>query len=94
MGKRAVLNLTKASAGTRVSRIRLRKIYARATRPKNLVGKASLWAYGIVLAGLYLGDAASPAPSNISVVAWMGPIGWLFVLWALWIDNNGEVPSL
>jgi len=66
-------------------------IYEKTTRPKNMVGRASVWAYAIVLMGLYLGDATSPPPPNISVVAWMGLIGWLFVLWALWIDNNREV---
>jgi len=65
-------------------------IYARATRSKNMVGKASLWAYAIVLVGLYLGEATSPPPPNVSVVAWMGLVGWLFVLWALWIDYNRE----
>ncbi len=68
-------------------------IYERTTRPKNMVGRASVWAYAIVLMGLYLGDATSSPPPNISVVAWMGLIGWLFVLWALWIDNNREIPA-
>ena len=66
-------------------------LYATMTRPKNLIGKAALWAYLIVLAMLYSADAHSPAPPNMTVVAYTGIIGWIFVPWAFWIDHNREV---
>lgn len=63
-------------------------LYVRMTRPRNLVGKAALWAYVIVLAGLYAADASAPVPPNVEVVAYTGIIGWIFVPWAFWIDHN------
>jgi hypothetical protein len=68
-------------------------VYVGVTRAKNLVGKAALWAYVIVLAALYAADANSPAPPNMRVVALTGIIGWFFVPWAFWIDHNREVRS-
>jgi len=65
-------------------------VYTRLTRAKNMVGKAALWAYVIVLAALYAADANSPAPPNIRIVALTGMIGWFFVPWAFWIDHNRE----
>ncbi len=66
-------------------------IYARTTRPKNRIGKAALGAYVVVLAALYSADVNSQAPPNMTVVAFTGLIGWIFVLWAFWIDHNREV---
>ena len=66
-------------------------VYTRVTRAKNRVGRMALWAYVVVLAGLYAADANSPAPPNIGIVALTGIIGWFFVPWAFWIDHNREV---
>ena len=66
-------------------------LYVRRTRPRNLIGKASLWAYVIVLAALYVADANAPAPHDMTVVAYIGVIGWIFVPWAFWIDHNREL---
>jgi LexA-binding, inner membrane-associated putative hydrolase len=68
-------------------------VYVRMTRPKNLVGRAALWAYVIVLAGLYVADANAPAPPNMTVVAFSGIVGWIFVPWAFWIDHNRSLKN-
>ena len=66
-------------------------LYAMLTRPRNMIGKAALWAYLIVLAMLYSAFLHSPAPPNTTVVAYTGIVGWIFVPWAFWIDHNREV---
>ncbi len=67
-------------------------VYASVTRARNRVGKAALGAYVLVLAALYAADAGSKAPPpNITVVALIGVVAWLFAPWAYWIDYNREV---
>ncbi len=66
-------------------------IYATTTRPRNIIGKAALWAYVIVIAGLYAADANAQAPPNITIVAYIGIVAWIFIPWAYWIDYNREV---
>jgi len=63
-------------------------IYARATRPNNRRGSLALWGLVAFLAVAYLGNAFGPPPPSATMIAYVGLTGWLFVLWAWWIDRN------
>jgi membrane-bound metal-dependent hydrolase YbcI (DUF457 family) len=60
--------------------------YVRATEARDRIGKFSLIAFVIVLAGLYLISFGPPPP--IKAVGWGGLTGWLLPLWAAWFDRH------
>jgi hypothetical protein len=64
-------------------------LYLRATRARDRVGSWGLWAYIIVLAGIFL--ASNSPPPNERVLAWTTLGIWLFVPWAWWVDKHRVV---
>jgi hypothetical protein len=62
-------------------------VYARATRPRDRIGRWGLWAYVVVLAVLYLASNGPP-PATVRALAWTTLLIWLFIPWAWWIDKH------
>lgn len=63
-------------------------IYLKSTKALDPVGKIALWAFGVVLAAIYVVDLSAPAPTNENLVSLMGFSQLLFVAWAYWIDDH------
>jgi len=63
-------------------------VYASATRPRDAVGRYALWTLVATLACIYLASVVGPPPPNVEVLAYSGLLGWLFVVWAYWIDRH------
>jgi hypothetical protein len=61
-------------------------VYLRATRARDRVGSWGLWAYIVLLAGIFL--ASNSAPPNERALAWTTLGIWLFVPWAWWVDKH------
>jgi len=62
-------------------------IYARATRPRDRIGRYGLWALAAFLVVVYLVSSFSPPPS-VKVLAWSAMIGWPLTLWPWWVDRH------
>lgn len=68
-------------------------MYTRATRPRDRWGIVLFWLYVGVLAVLYLMSVFGPPPPSVRILAMSGLAGWLFVVWAYWVDRHRESPS-
>jgi len=66
-------------------------LYATMTKPRDLVGSIALWLFIALLVALYLGAAFGPPPPSVKALALTGLLGWLFPLWAWWIDRHRVV---
>lgn len=67
--------------------------YLRATSAKDRVGRYALWALILVLAGIYVMNLFGPPPPNVEMIGIAGNAGWLFVLWAYWVDRHRSAVS-
>jgi len=65
-------------------------LYTRATRPRDRWGSMLLWTFVLVLAVLYVMSVFGPPAPSVTVLAWSGLLGWLFLAWAYWIDRHRE----
>lgn len=65
-------------------------LYARATRPRDRMGRVLFWTFVVTLAAIYLMSVFGPPPPSVDVLAWTGLLGWLFLAWAYWIDRHRE----
>jgi len=63
-------------------------LYVSATRARDRVGTWALAAFVLLLAALYLAAVFGPPPPSVQVLAMSGILGWLFVVWAYWIDRH------
>jgi membrane-bound metal-dependent hydrolase YbcI (DUF457 family) len=63
-------------------------LYTRATEARDKVGTYSFLAFVVLLAILYLLNLFGPPPPDERSIAILGNGGWLFVLWAYWIDRH------
>ncbi len=64
-------------------------IYVTTTRARDRVGRYAFWALIAVLLVSYVSAAAGPPPPSVRVLAIGGIVfGWLFVLWAGWVDRR------
>jgi hypothetical protein len=68
-------------------------LYARATRPRDAVGRWGLAALVVFLLGIYAGNLFGPPPPSAQAIAWVGQLQWLLVLWAYWIDAHRAASS-
>jgi hypothetical protein len=66
-------------------------IYARATRARDGIGRWGFWSLIALLVIAYVGSIKTPPPSSITALA-VGAIifGWVFVLFAWWVDRHRE----
>lgn len=63
-------------------------LYARATRPKDGIGKYGFWSFVALLMLLYVANLFSPPPGSITTLAIVAIIFWLVVPLAWWIDRH------
>ena len=64
-------------------------IYARATKPRDRIGRHGFWIYVAFLLFIYLADRFSGPPKSMREVAWTGLIGVaVLVAWADWFDHH------
>ena len=66
----------------------LTAVYMSATRARDAVGRAGLWALIVVLVAIYFAALYGPPPPNTNAIAVAGHLTWLFVIWAYWIDRH------
>lgn len=66
-------------------------LYARSTRARDGIGRWGFWSLIVLLVLSYVGSIKTPAPSSITALA-IGAIifGWVFVLFAWWVDRHRE----
>ena len=65
------------------------RLYARATRAADAVGRYAFVALAAVLSVLYLGNAFGPPPPSWRAAAVAGvAAGLLMTVWAHWIDRD------
>ncbi len=65
-------------------------VYARATRPRDAIGRWGFRAYVALLAGVYAANVFGPPPPGAAAVAAVALSAWLLVLWAWWFDRHRE----
>ena len=63
-------------------------LYVSVTRARDRVGTWALAVFVLLLAVLYLAAVFGPPPPSVQVLAMSGILGWLFVVWAYWIDRH------
>jgi hypothetical protein len=66
-------------------------IYLGITRPRNGIGRYALWALIVVQVVIWLSGAVSAPPRDARTLAWAALAGWLFPLWAWWVDRHRAV---
>lgn len=66
-------------------------VYAASTRGRDRVGRYGFWALVLVLGGSYTLSLFSPPPTSVPALAIAAIVfGWLFVLFAWWVDRHRE----
>ena len=65
-------------------------IYVGATRPRDRAGTYAFAAFIAVLAAIYAAAVFGPPPPSVTALAMSGLLGWLFIVWASWIDRHRE----
>jgi len=65
-------------------------LYVHTTAARDAVGRYSFWAFVASLGVLYLASAFGPPPPSVSALATTSLAGWLWVIWAYWIDRHRE----
>lgn len=66
-------------------------LYARATRPRDGVGRWALVTQVALLLVIYAANAASPPPPSTAAVTYSALALGIFVPWAAWIDRHREL---
>jgi len=67
-------------------------IYMRTTRARDAIGRWGYWALIVVLVGSYVSTLFAPPPTDMKAIAVFGIVfGWLFVLFAWWVDRHREL---
>ena len=64
------------------------KLYARTTRPRDLIGTWAFRTFIAVLALVYLLNFFGPPPPSVKAVEFSALGMWLFVVWAYWLDRH------
>jgi LexA-binding, inner membrane-associated putative hydrolase len=66
-------------------------VYTRVTRARDRIGRWGFWGLIAVLALSYVSSLFAPPPANLKALAVGGIIfGWVFVLFAWWVDRHRE----
>src|SRR6476660_8018456 len=69
-------------------------IYARTTHARDGIGRWGFWSLVALLVIAYIGSIKTPPPSSITALAWGAIIfGWVFVLFAWWVDRHREATT-
>lgn len=65
-------------------------LYRDATEPLDRAGSVGMWAFILVLAGIFIANAGGTPPPNERTLAWMALSLWLLPFWAAWFDRHRE----
>ncbi len=68
-------------------------LYATATRARDRIGTYAFAAFVTVLAAIYAAAVFGPPPPSVRALAMSGLLGWLFIVWAYWIDRHRALVS-
>ena len=94
-GSRVGLGLWRSLYGTMIVEAAMLVIgvavYVRMTRPIDRRGRWGLWGFVAVLALLFVANVNVPPPATVAALAWGGLVGWLFPLFAWWVDRHRAV---
>ncbi len=63
-------------------------LYLRATRSRDRIGSVGLAAFLVLTLVLYAGAVFGPPPPSVSAIAWTDMGQWLFVAFAVWVDQH------
>jgi membrane-bound metal-dependent hydrolase YbcI (DUF457 family) len=66
-------------------------VYLRTTEARDRIGTYGFWGLIVLLAVIHVGNLFGPPPPDTAMIAVAGNAGWLFVLWAFWIDTHRKV---
>jgi hypothetical protein len=91
-GPRVGLGLWDSLWGTVVAELGLfalgALIYARATRPRDGIGRWAFAGLVVFLLAVYLANLVGPPPPGSRAIALAGLAMWLLVAWAYWLDAH------
>lgn len=94
-GPNVGLSLWRSVPGTIVVEVLLFAIgvwlYVRKTKARDRIGSIALIVLIVFLLVVYAANVTSPPPPNVNAIGWLGLLGWLFPLWAWWIDRHRDV---
>jgi membrane-bound metal-dependent hydrolase YbcI (DUF457 family) len=62
--------------------------YRRACPPRDAIGRWAFWALVAFTGAIWISGPWSPPPPSARAVAVVALAGWLFPLWAAWIDRH------
>ena len=65
-------------------------IYRDTTKAIDRIGSIAFWAFVVLLAAIYIGNASGAPPPNLRVLEWMALSGWILPFWAAWFDRHRE----
>lgn len=63
-------------------------IYLNTTEAKNKRGLYGFWGLICFLLLINISNLMSPPPPDVNIIAWVGNLQWLIIIWAYWIDKN------
>lgn len=63
-------------------------LYARATSPRDAIGRWGLVGLVAFLLLIQLGNVLGEPPPSVAAIAWVGQAQWLLVLWGWWLDRH------
>ncbi len=66
-------------------------IYARATSPRDRIGRYGLWAMVVTMVAMLLGGTFGPPPPDAATLAWSSLFLWAYIPWAWWVDRHRDV---
>lgn len=66
-------------------------LYARATSPRDAVGRWGLAGLVAFLLLVYASNLFGPPPPSATAIAWVGQAQWLIVLWGYWVDRHRSI---
>ncbi len=65
-------------------------LYARSTRARDAAGRWGLVGLVLFLFVVYAGNVLGNPPPSVEVLAWIGQLQWLLVLWGYWVDRHRQ----
>ncbi len=67
-------------------------IYARATQPRDRIGRYGFWSFVALLVIIYAGNLGGPPPPDVRAIEIAGLAGSVvFIAWSAWIDRHRDV---
>ena len=63
-------------------------LYLSSTTARDKIGTYGAWGLIVVLFLIYVSNIVGPPPPSAEAIGVVGNAGWLFILWAYWIDRH------